>query len=148
MRKFSYLALVMILAACLASGYSMRSVESDEGKGSAKGTSSRVASIDHIMSGIVRPAAKEIFAGGDLPGSTVEWKIAAENSALMNEASIMIVQNKRTRQGEWKSIARELHASSAAAYRAAIEKNDEKYEKARGRIKNTCKACHDIYRKH
>ncbi len=148
MRKFSYMALAILLAISVVSLDSMRSAQSNESHDAVKKPSNRVAKVRHLMKGIVLPTAKAIFAKGQMPGSAVEWKLAAQNSAVMSEVSIMLVQNKRIREGRWKSIAKELHVSSAEAYRAAIAKDSARYEKARGRIKNSCKACHDIYRKH
>ena len=131
---FAGLATVAVAAAVLTAAWS------------AEGP--RVASVKHLMGGIVGPNCSALVGAlkGDLDGDAKAKAI--QNAALINEAGHLLMDNKRRRSATWEKAANILRACSDVVIKK-IEAGDLEGANAALNTLRTqgCAACHKAHRK-
>ena len=116
-----------------------------------------VASVRHIMRGIVDPAATIVFgavsttvtaAGTEekAPHTAEEWDVVVNSAAALAEAGNMLRMGSRAvDRGDWLVMSRKLTDAGTAALKAA-EARDAKGVFASGEaIYQACDSCHSKY---
>ena len=116
-----------------------------------------VASVGHIMRGIVDPAANVVFgavsttvtaAGVEekAPRTPEEWDAVANSAAALAEAgNLLLVGTRRVDDRDWTRFATSLSTSSTVALRAAEARDAKGVFDSGEAIDNACDGCHRLY---
>ncbi len=116
-----------------------------------------VASVGHIMRGIVDPAANTVFgavsttvtaAGTEekMPRTPEEWEAVVNSAAALAEAgNLLLMGSRRVDDREWARWARSLGTASTIALRAAEARDAKGVFDAGEGIYNACDGCHRTY---
>ena len=116
-----------------------------------------VASVRHIMRGIVDPAANTVFgavsttvtaAGTEekAPRTPEEWDAVVNSAAALAEAgNLLLVGSRRVDDREWARWARSLGTSSTIALRFAEARDAKGLFDSGEAIYNACDGCHRMY---
>ncbi len=118
-----------------------------------------VASVRHIMRGIVVPAADTVFGAVSTtitseatiekaPANADEWD-AVENSAaaLIESGNLMLMGRRVVDQGDWVKYSQALIAGAQMALTAAQNKNVAGVFDAGEPIYLSCDGCHQKYQR-
>ena len=118
-----------------------------------------VATVTHIMRGIVDPAATVVFeavsttvtaAGTEVkaPRTDAEWNAVADSAAALAEAGTMLLAEGRAVDGDgWVKWSRALTDAGVTTLKAA-EKRDADAVFASGEaVYDACDNCHRTYRR-
>ncbi len=102
----------------------------------------------HLMKGLVKEhcgALKSDLDGG--PASAEDWDSVALHAALLNEASYVLMADKRCPDGTWYDAAtKTLREGSAGVLKAAAAKDVEAAKTAFGAMTKACGACHKAHK--
>lgn len=116
-----------------------------------------VATVRHIMRGIVDPAANTVFgavsttvtaAGVEekAPRTPEEWEAVANGAAALAEAgNLLLIGTRRVDDGEWAKWARRLSTSGTIALKAAERRDAAGVFDAGEAIYESCDSCHRTY---
>jgi hypothetical protein len=118
-----------------------------------------VASVRQIMNGIVRPAAREVYAsvgtiitaaGADerRPRTDAEWTAVGDSAAaLVEAANLLMMEGRAVDKDDWTTISKAMADASIVALKA-IEARDPEALFASGEgINASCNACHQKYQR-
>jgi len=118
-----------------------------------------VASVRQIMNGIVRPAAREVFASvGTIisadgveerePRTDEEWAAVGNSAAaLVESANLLMMDGRAIDKGDWTKMSKAM-ADAAIVALKAIEAKDKEALLASGEgINESCDACHQRYQR-
>lgn len=118
-----------------------------------------VASVKQIMSGIVTPAARVVFAsvgtvisfkGVDetAPQDDEEWEAVGNSAAaLIESGNLMLMGSRAVDNGEWVKHSQALIDAAKVALKATQEKNTEALFDSGEGINESCDACHLTYQR-
>ena len=127
--------LVMLVAACA------KAVAARPHKGK-----SRLATTQQLMDGMVHPNYLAIErATKESRVDPVAWRALANNAALLNEASYLIVDDDRSLGADWDKAARQLRTGSAELLVKIAARDKTEMESV---LKVTAKACNDCHTAH
>lgn len=133
-------AMAMSLGLLLAAG----TVEAQKTKGK-----SRPSATKYLMAGISQPHCKAL--GDQLkksgPADDKAWDTAACHAACLNELSYVLMDDGRCPDGAWAGAVKSLREGSAAAYRAAQEKDLDATKVAFKQVTEGCATCHKAHKK-
>jgi hypothetical protein len=116
-----------------------------------------IASVRHIMRGIVDPAATTVFeavsttvtASGveeKAPGTPQEWEAVANSAAALAEAgNLLLVGDRAVDRGDWTRLSRELSEAGATALKAAEARDAAGVFASGEAIYAACDSCHSKY---
>ena len=116
-----------------------------------------VATVKHIMRGIVAPSATVVFdsvstivdAAGiqeNQPRTDEEWAIVASSAAALVESGNLLVMGDRAiDRGDWVKMSRALMDAASAALKAAESKSAQGILDAGETINASCDNCHERY---
>ncbi len=116
-----------------------------------------VASVGHIMRGIVDPAATVVFgavsttvtaAGTEekAPRTPEEWEAVANSAAALSEAgNLLLIGNRAVDRGDWTRWSRDLIAAGKVALAAADAKDAAAVFASGEAIYDACNNCHGKY---
>ncbi len=116
-----------------------------------------VASVRHIMRGIVDPAATVVFnavsttvtATGveeKAPTTAAEWEAVANSAAALAESgNLLLVGSRAVDHGDWVLWSRKLSEAGTAALKAAEAKDAEGVFASGEAIYEACDTCHSKY---
>jgi hypothetical protein len=116
-----------------------------------------VASVKHLMSGVVAPAATVIFdsvsttvtaAGTEIkePKTEEEWAVLAGTGASLAEAGNLLMSgNRAVDRGDWVKMAQALVDAGVETLKAAEAKSTDGILGAGERVNAACDSCHGKY---
>ena len=140
-------------------GASSSSTSSSPANAGAAAPVAPVASVRQIMSVIVDPAARMVFAsvgtivtaaGVDerAPKSDADWDAVAANAAALVEAgNLMLMSGRAVDQDGWARYCRALVDSSKSVLDAADKRNAEGVFAGSEAIYDSCNGCHQTYQR-
>jgi len=118
-----------------------------------------LASVRQIMNGIVRPAARVVFASvGTIisadgveerePRTDEEWGAVGNSAAaLVESANLLMMDGRAIDKGDWTKMSKAM-ADAAIVALKAIEARDKEALLASGEgINESCDACHQRYQR-
>jgi hypothetical protein len=118
-----------------------------------------VASVRHIMNGIVAPAAGVVYGAvattisregivEKAPQNDAEWAQVADSAAALAEAgNLLMMSGRAIDNADWTKIAGDLVSTADMALKAAEAKDKDAIVLAGGPINDTCDACHAKYQR-
>jgi len=134
-----FVALTVALGLLLAAG----TVEAQKTKGK-----SRPSTTKYLMAGISQPHCKAL--GDELkksgPSDDKTWDKAACHAAVLNELSYLLMDDGRCPDAAWAGAVKSLREGSAAALRAAKEKDLTAAKAAFKEVTQGCAACHKAHK--
>ena len=116
-----------------------------------------VASVKHIMRGIVAPSATVVFesvstvvdASGvqeNQPRTDDEWAtVASSAAALVESANLLVMGDRPVDRGDWVKMSRAMMDAGNIALKAAESKNAAGILAAGEAINASCDTCHERY---
>ena len=116
-----------------------------------------VASVKHIMRGIVAPAATVVYdsvstivdASGvqeNQPRTDEEWaNVASSAAALVESGNLLVMGDRAIDRGDWVKMSRALMDAGNAALKAAESKSAQGILDAGETINTSCDNCHERY---
>jgi cytochrome c556 len=107
-----------------------------------------VASVHHLMDGIVRPMQQAIAgAAKEAPADDRAWRAIVTNAVMLQESAQLLKTSGRAKdQDVWMKDADALGTVGAAVQKAAEAKDFAALQAAAGGINATCQGCHSVYR--
>jgi hypothetical protein len=118
-----------------------------------------VASVRHIMRGIVDPAANVVFGAVSstvtakgieekAPGTPEEWNQVADSAAALAEAgNLLLVGHRAVDKGDWTTLSRKLVEAGGVALKAAEARDAEGVFASGEAIYEACNGCHAKYQR-
>jgi len=140
------------IAFVIAAGRTGRGDPTPEGP-----TLTPVASVKHIMYGIVQPAATAIYQSVSYistpegiqdkrPETDAEWA-ALENSAaaLIESGNLLLIGDRALDKGEWTKMTQMMIEAGIVALKAAQAKDADGILASGENINASCETCHERY---
>lgn len=118
-----------------------------------------VATVQHIMRGIVGPAANVVFeavsttvsAAGieeKQPKTEAEWMaVGSSAAALVESANMLVVSGRAIDRGEWLSMSKAMADAGMTALKATQAKDPAGVLAAGEAINTSCDNCHRKYQR-
>jgi len=118
-----------------------------------------VATVQHIMRGIVAPAATVVFesvsttvsAAGieeKLPRTDAEWlEVGSSAAALIESGNLLVMGNRAVDRDDWLTMSRAMADAGMLALKAAEAKNADGILAAGETINQSCDNCHQKYQR-
>lgn len=112
-----------------------------------------VASVGHIMDGIVIPGSQAVFdavvyANGELvqaPRTDDDWFRLRMQALAVAEAGNLLLMPPRAKDGAWGGLARTMTTRAAVVAEAAEARDVDQLLAAGSALYDTCTACHAAY---
>jgi len=116
-----------------------------------------VATVGHLMRGIIDPAARVVFAAVGtivtperveerVPKTAAEWETVVNSAAALAEAgNLMLVGSRAVDAGDWATYSRNLTDAGAAALKAAETRDAQGVFASGEAIYEACNDCHRKY---
>jgi hypothetical protein len=116
-----------------------------------------VASVRHIMNGILTPAAKAVFASVGIivsaagieerqPRTDEEWEAVENSAAALSEGGNLLLMGRRAVDKEnWAKISQDLIDAGQVAMKAAQAKDPDALLASGEAINASCDNCHQRY---
>jgi hypothetical protein len=123
----------------------------------ALAASPAVATVGQLMTGMIDPAARQIWGSVSVtvsaegtenkqPRTDQEWAEVGTNAALLVEAASLLLQgNRAVDTGDWARLSKEMATASAQALKAAQARDPEAVLNVGETIYNACTSCHVKY---
>ena len=145
-----FLATVLALTAGMLALGAYQTAEAQKKDGEQPGAKgkTRLASTKQLMRGINGPncgGLKKTLEAG--PADEKAWETAAQQAAMLNEMSYLLMADSRCPSGEWAGACKILGECSAAVL-AAVDKKDLDGANAAFKVLTTaCGKCHKAHKK-
>jgi hypothetical protein len=118
-----------------------------------------VASVKHIMDGIVQPSALVVFESVSTivdatgihekkPTTDAEWAaVAASAAAIVESANLLVMGDRAVDREDWVKMARAMADAGQLALKATDAKSAEGILAAGEPLNASCDACHQRYQR-
>jgi cytochrome c556 len=142
MRKLSVLRKVT-LAGALMAALAVAGV----GSAQVKQGKSRPVKTAQLMRGVMKPNCQALKKGLDGNPSEEAWSELADNAALLNELSYLLMEDGRCPDAVWAEAAsKTLRQGSADVLKAIDAKDLAAARTAFANMTKACSACHDKHK--
>jgi cytochrome c556 len=109
--------------------------------------SQRLASIKHLMQGLVLPHFTTLEEAVKTPPEKVtDWQRLESSAVLLNEASFMLLDEERAPDAVWEKAVLKLRVGSVQAFEAVQRKDVDGLPVALKAVSTACIDCHAAHR--
>ena len=118
-----------------------------------------VATVRQVMNGIVKPAAREVYASVGtiitaagveerLPRTDEEWTAVGDSAAaLVEAANLLMMDGRAIDKADWTKMSKAMADASIVALKAIEAKNPEALLASGEGINTSCDTCHQRYQR-